>query len=260
MRLRAIIRYDGTAFSGYQIQPNGRTVQEEIEKVLTKMHKGKPVRITASGRTDQGVHAVGQVIHFDTDLEIPNPNWVRALNTMLPADIEVVAVKEVPDDFHARFDVSEKEYRYYIMNGASRDIFRRHYVYHVPNQLNVQEMHEASQYFMGRHDFTSFCSANSNVKGDKIRTITDIGVEQQNEDIIIRVRGTGFLYNMVRIIVGTLIDVGTGKRATNEVSEIIAATDRATAGKTAPPQGLYLWEVDYEKKDDKNNDSLRAIY
>jgi tRNA pseudouridine38-40 synthase len=248
MRLKAIIRYDGTLFSGYQVQPNGRTVQGVIEKVLTKMHKGDHVRVTASGRTDQGVHAVGQVIHFDTELKIPSENWLRALNTMLPDDVEVVSITEVPDDFHARYDVSEKEYRYYILNAEEKNLFRRHYTHFVEGELDLGAMYEASQHFLGSHDFSSFCAANSNIKGDKVRTITDITVNQEEKDIIVRVRGTGFLYNMVRIIVGTLIDIGLGKREPEEISEIIAAQDRSKAGKTAPPQGLYLWEVSYDKK------------
>lgn len=248
MRLKAIIRYDGTAFSGYQIQPNGRTVQGEIEKVLIKMHKGKSVRVTASGRTDQGVHAMGQVIHFDTDLKIPNESWLRALNTMLPDDVEVVSITNVSSDFHARYDVREKEYRYYILNTSEKDLFRRHYTHFVKEKLNVNTMHDASQLFLGSHDFSSFCAANSNVKGDKVRTITDIAVEQTGKNIIIRVRGTGFLYNMVRIIVGTLIDIGSGNRNPEEIKKIIAAEDRTKAGKTAPPQGLYLWEVSYDEK------------
>ncbi|MGP4042193.1 tRNA pseudouridine(38-40) synthase TruA [Gracilibacillus sp. D59] len=248
MRLKAIIRYDGTFFAGYQVQPKGRTIQGVIEKVLTKMHKGNHVRVTASGRTDQGVHAVGQVIHFDSELEIPLENWLRALNTMLPDDVEVMSITDVPADFHARYDVSEKEYRYYILNAKEKDLFRRYYTHFVQEDLDLVAMHKASQFFLGSHDFSSFCAANSNVKGDKTRTITDIAIEQEGKDIIVRVKGTGFLYNMVRIIVGTLIDIGLGNREPEEITQIIAAQDRSKAGKTAPPQGLYLWEVTYNKK------------
>ncbi|QGH32749.1 tRNA pseudouridine(38-40) synthase TruA [Gracilibacillus salitolerans] len=248
MRLKAIIRYDGTFFSGYQVQPNGRTVQGVMEKVLMKMHKGNHVRVTASGRTDQGVHAVGQVIHFDTELEIPPENWLRALNTMLPDDVEVISITDVPENFHARYDVSEKEYRYYILNAKEKDLFRRHYTHFVKEKLDLGAMSEASQHFLGSHDFSSFCAANSKVKGDKVREITDIAVDQDGENMIVRVKGTGFLYNMVRIIVGTMIEIGLGKRESEEITEIIAAQDRSKAGKTAPPQGLYLWEVNYNKK------------
>ncbi|SFM41792.1 tRNA pseudouridine38-40 synthase [Gracilibacillus orientalis] len=255
MRLKAIIRYDGTFFSGYQVQPKGRTVQGVIEKVLTKMHKGNHVRVTGSGRTDKGVHALGQVIHFDTELEIPPENWLRALNTMLPDDLEFVSITDVPDDFHVRYDVSEKEYRYYILNSKEKDLFRRHYTHFVKGDLDLGAMSKASQHFLGSHDFTSFCSANNDVKADKVRTITDIAIEQEEENIILRVKGTGFLYNMVRIIVGTLIDIGLGNREPEEIIEIIAARDRSKASKTAPPQGLYLWEVSYNKKSTERSPS-----
>ncbi|UOQ83943.1 tRNA pseudouridine(38-40) synthase TruA [Gracilibacillus salinarum] len=246
MRLKAIIQYDGTNFSGYQIQPNGRTVQGKLEAVLAKMHKGEHIRVTASGRTDQGVHAVGQTIHFDTSLTIPVANWLKALNTMLPDDIEVKDIAEASADFHARFDVREKEYRYVILNTNERDLFKRHYCHHVPQPLQLERMQQAAKYLVGTHDFSSFCAANNNVKGDKIRTITGISIEQDAANqIIIKVRGTGFLYNMVRIITGTLLEVGLGDREPENVEEIISSLDRSKAGKTAPPQGLYLWDVDY---------------
>ncbi|WP_058305702.1 tRNA pseudouridine(38-40) synthase TruA [Gracilibacillus massiliensis] len=248
MRLKATISYDGTHFSGYQIQPNGRTVQGKIENVLTKMHKGKAVRVIASGRTDQGVHAVGQVIHFDTDLEIPLVNWKKALNTMLPDDIEVVDIQLATEDFHARFDVKEKEYRYFVLNSDKRDIFKRNFYYFVKDKLDLKAIQLAANHFLGSHDFTSFCGTNTNVKGDKIRTVTNISVEQSGDNIIFKVRGTGFLYNMVRIIVGTLLEVGLNKRNPDDILQIISQKDRSQAGNTAPAQGLYLWEVSYQEK------------
>lgn len=249
MRLKAVIRYDGVHFSGYQVQPNKRTVQAEIEKVLFKMHKNKPVRITASGRTDQGVHAVGQVIHFDTDLSIPIASWKRALNTMLPDDIYVNYVEEVSDQFHARFDVKEKEYRYFLHHGSDKDIFRRNYEYHSNKRLDVENMNKAAEQFVGTHDFTAFCAANSNVKGDKIRTVTHTAFIEDGDKLIFSIKGTGFLYNMVRIIVGTLVEVGLHKRSAEEIGEILTSKDRSKAGKTMPPQGLYLWKVVYSEKD-----------
>ncbi|GAE93718.1 tRNA pseudouridine synthase A [Gracilibacillus boraciitolerans JCM 21714] len=167
MRLKATISYDGTNFAGYQIQPNARTVQGKLENVLTKMHKGQPVRVIASGRTDQGVHAVGQVIHFDTNLEIPVENWKKALNTMLPEDIEVLHITRVADHFHARFDVKNKEYRYILLHTEKKDIFQRHYSYFIKEQLNLDAMKKASSCFLGTHDFTSFCGSNSTVRGRK---------------------------------------------------------------------------------------------
>ncbi|KAB8127661.1 tRNA pseudouridine(38-40) synthase TruA [Gracilibacillus oryzae] len=251
MRMKAIISYDGTQFSGYQVQPNKRTVQAAIESVLQKMHKGELVRVTASGRTDQGVHAVGQVLHFDTPLEIPSDGWKRALNTMLPADIEVRYVEQVSDQFHARFDVDGKEYRYFLSNEPERDLFKRHYQHHVRERLDTDAMEKACQLLIGTHDFTSFCAANSNVKGDKIRTIHHASLIKDGAQIAFQVRGNGFLYNMVRIIVGTLIEIGTGKRAAEDIVTIIDAKDRGNAGHTAPAQGLYLWKVDYKTNVDK---------
>jgi tRNA pseudouridine38-40 synthase len=248
VRMKAIISYDGTKFSGYQIQPNGRTVQASIEKVLQKMHKGELVRIIASGRTDQGVHAVGQVVHFDTYLQIPIEGWKRALNTMLPEDIEVRHIEQVPEDFHARFDVEEKEYRYYITNANERDIFKRNYQHHVTENLDIEAMLKACEHLKGTHDFSSFCAANSNVKGDKIRTIHNVSLEKVGEQLVFQVKGNGFLYNMVRIIVGTLIEVGLGKRDSEDIIKIIMAKDRSTAGHTAPAQGLYLWKVYYKNQ------------
>ncbi|ENH97811.1 pseudouridylate synthase [Gracilibacillus halophilus YIM-C55.5] len=246
MRMKAVIRYDGTHFSGYQIQPNVRTVQEELEKVLQKIHKGQFVRVHASGRTDQGVHAMGQVIHFDTDLSIPTEKWEQALNTMLPADIEVLQVSNVYDHFHARYDVKEKEYRYIIVQGKRRDLFRRHYVYCTPHQLDVKAMQEACHILEGTHDFSSFCGSNNNQQDDKVRTITEAWIDRDEDEFIFRVRGTGFLYNMVRIIVGTLLEIGRGERLPEELETILQVKNRIYAGDTAPAQGLYLWEVFYE--------------
>lgn len=244
-RIKCTISYDGTFFSGYQIQPNGRTVQEEIEKVLSRIHKGEFVRITASGRTDAGVHAKGQVIHFDTNLDIPPSGWIRALQSMLPPDIVVLSVEEASDDFHARFDVMEKEYRYRVLRSSHPDVFRRHFVYHYPGKLNLSTVQKACQYFMGEHDFSSFCASNSTVKGDKIRTIFDCRYEIVEDEIIFIIRGNGFLYNMVRIMVGTLLEIGREEYAPNQIMEIIKSKDRQAAGKTSPAQGLVLWEVKY---------------
>ncbi|PWU67441.1 tRNA pseudouridine(38-40) synthase TruA [Gracilibacillus dipsosauri] len=245
MRLKAIISYDGTYFSGFQIQPKGRTVQGVLESKLAKMHKGKPIRIVASGRTDQGVHAVGQVIHFDSPLQIPEGNWKKALNTMLPDDILVKEVQQVSPDFHARFDVETKEYRYFILQDEEMNLFQRHYEYFVREALDLEAMQQACQYLMGTHDFTSFCAANTNVKGEKVRTITNASFEKTGNRLVFRIRGNGFLYNMVRILVGTLLEIGKGKRTVEDLSTILEAKDRSKAGKTAPPHGLYLWEVNY---------------
>ncbi|MFG6117257.1 tRNA pseudouridine(38-40) synthase TruA [Halobacillus sp. MO56] len=244
-KLKCIIQYDGTAFAGYQVQPNGRTIQAEIEAALSKMHKGEVVKVIASGRTDAGVHAVGQVIHFTSDLDIPLDGWKRALTAMLPADIRVADVQYANSDFHARYDTTGKEYHYKVLNQKEADLFRRHYSYHVPQPLNIEAMSKACDYLEGEHDFTSFCSARTTVKGDKIRTITKAEVVVEGNEITFIFRGTGFLYNMVRILVGTLLEIGRGERDPEAVTGMILARDRSAAGKTAPPHGLFLWKVFY---------------
>ena len=244
IRYKCIISYDGSGFSGYQVQPKKRTVQSVIEAVLTKMHKGSSVKISASGRTDAGVHAKGQVIHFDSPLSLPVEKWELALNSMLPEDISVLSVKEADPAFHARFDANGKEYRYYLNQSPKRDPFQRNYAFHYPYPLNLEAMREASAYLLGTHDFSSFCSARTEVE-DKVRTIKTIEILQDEEKVSFHFIGNGFLYNMVRILVGTLIEVGSGKRKSEEIMEILEKRDRRYAGKTAPGQGLYLWQVFY---------------
>lgn len=243
-RYKCVIAYVGTAFSGYQIQPNKRTVQSEIESALEKLHKGKHVRIFASGRTDAGVHAKGQVIHFDSPLKIPTEKWTIALNTLLPDDIAVLKTEVVSNDFHARFDVSAKEYRYYMHLSKIRDPFQTHLAYQFKYPLNIEKMILASKYLLGTHDFTSFCSAKTEVE-DRVRTIHKIELVEENGMLVFHFVGNGFLYNMVRILVGTLLEVGTGDRDAATIPTILASQDRKNAGKTAPAQGLYLWEVFY---------------
>ncbi|GGE54623.1 tRNA pseudouridine synthase A 1 [Pullulanibacillus camelliae] len=244
-RLKCVIAYDGTRFSGYQVQPNQRTVQEELEAALKRMHKGKAIRVTASGRTDAGVHAVGQTIHFDSPLAIPEENWCRALNTLLPDDILIKQAQGVADDFHARFDVSQKEYRYRILNRKEADLFRRFYTYHVPDILDIQAMREATTHIIGTHDFSAFCAAGTQVV-DKVRTVYDVRIEQQGDELVIAMVGSGFLYQMVRIAVGNLLAVGQGKAPPAAIAAILETKDRRKAFATAPPQGLYLWEVGYD--------------
>ncbi|MEN2769083.1 tRNA pseudouridine(38-40) synthase TruA [Ornithinibacillus xuwenensis] len=245
-KISCIIAYDGTNYSGYQIQPQKRTVQGEIEGALMKIHKGEQIRIHASGRTDTGVHAKGQTIHFDTSLHIPGNSWKKALNTLLPNDVYVHHSEEVSADFHARYDVVEKEYRYIVQNTIDPDIFKRNYVWHYPYKLNIQAIQEACNFFEGTHDFTTFSSAKATVKGNKIRTLYEVSCQQENDQIVFVFRGSGFLYNMVRILVGTLLDVGQEKIKPSAIMDMLESKDRNKAGKTAPPQGLYLWKVRYQ--------------
>ncbi|OES45922.1 tRNA pseudouridine(38-40) synthase TruA [Domibacillus iocasae] len=244
-RIKCEIMYDGSRFSGYQSQPKDRTVQRELEKALWKIHKKVPVKTHASGRTDAGVHAMGQVVHFDTPITMLAERWARALNGELPSDISVKRTEEVSEKFHARYSVSGKEYRYRIYRTRYRDPFRTVYAYHYPYPLDVSRMKEAAAYLMGEHDFTSFCSTKSD-KENKVRTVTDISFFEQGDDLEIRFKGTGFLYNMVRIMVGTLMKVGNGRLEPEDVARILAQRDRNRAPQTAPAEGLYLWEVFYE--------------
>ncbi|SOC39080.1 tRNA pseudouridine(38-40) synthase TruA [Ureibacillus acetophenoni] len=244
-RLKATISYDGTHFSGYQVQPGERTVQLEIENVLSKMHKGDSVRITASGRTDSKVHASGQVIHFDTNLSIPVDRYQKALNVQLPSDIRILNVEEVPSDFHARFSVKGKRYRYIWSCEQVQSPFRRHYTVDTKGvKPNIEKMKDAAQYIIGTHDFTCFCAANTSVV-DKVRTVHSLDLKWHEDELHMTIEGNGFLYNMVRIIAGTLWEVGIEKRDPNQLKEIIASMDRGNAGKTAPPHGLFLEKVFY---------------
>lgn len=244
-RYKCIISYDGSGFSGYQVQPNKRTVQSVLEAVLTKMHKGETVRVSGSGRTDAGVHAKGQVIHFDSPLIIPEDKWEKALNSLLPEDISVLSVVSVYESFHARFHAVGKEYRYVLHLSSKRNPFQRKFAYQYPYRLNIQAMEQASKFFLGTHDFTSFCAAKTEVE-DKVRTIESIDFTREDELLTIRFVGNGFLYNMVRILVGTLLEVGSGERSPEDIPIILAHKDRRVSGKTAPAHGLYLWKVFYE--------------
>ncbi|OIU72921.1 tRNA pseudouridine(38-40) synthase TruA [Rossellomorea aquimaris] len=243
-RVKCTISYDGTHFSGYQIQPNRRTVQGLLEETLSAINKGEHIRVTASGRTDAGVHANGQVFHFDTPLSIPEEKWPVVLNTRLPDEVVIKEAQYVPEDFHARFSVKRKEYRYRVYTAQSRSPFHRHYALHHPYTLSVDAMKRAAEHLIGEHDFTSFCSAKTEVE-DKVRNLQRITIIEQEGEIIFSFTGNGFLYNMVRILVGTLLEVGAGNLQSADMKAILQAKDRNHAGKTAPPHGLYLWKVEY---------------
>ncbi|HET7522263.1 MAG TPA: tRNA pseudouridine(38-40) synthase TruA [Bacillales bacterium] len=244
VRLKCTIAYDGTGFSGYQIQPKGRTVQGVIEQALARIHKGRAVRVTASGRTDAGVHARGQVLHFDSELDIPEDGWKKALNSALPPDIAVRGVEYVSSLFHARFDAVTKEYRYRVRHSKDPDVFRRRYTYHYPRHLETARIKEAAGALVGTHDFSSFCGAGSEVQ-NKERTLETVDIFLDNDELIFRLVGNGFLYQMVRIIVGTLLEVGNGRRPPETIRPILQARDRGKAGPTAPGHGLFLWQVTY---------------
>ncbi|MDD1501463.1 tRNA pseudouridine(38-40) synthase TruA [Lysinibacillus sp. CNPSo 3705] len=244
-RLKAIISYDGTQFSGYQVQPGERTVQAEVERVLAIMHKGEKIKVTASGRTDARVHATGQTLHFDSPLAIPVDKYMKALNVQLPRDIRVMSMEEVAADFHARYSVTGKRYRYIWSCEPVQSPFRRQYTVETNGvKPNVEAMQEAAKAIIGTHDFSCFCAANTSVK-DKVRTVTTLQFEWYGEELHMVIEGNGFLYNMVRIIAGTLWEVGIGRRDIENVALVVQTMNRDKAGKTAPPQGLYLEKVFY---------------
>ncbi|RHW33932.1 tRNA pseudouridine(38-40) synthase TruA [Neobacillus notoginsengisoli] len=243
-RYKCILSYDGKGFAGYQVQPGKRTVQGELEAALAKLHKGTAVNVTASGRTDSGVHAKGQVIHFDSPLSIPVDRWPVALNSMISGEISILTVEKADPGFHARFDAVGKEYRYLLYFGKHRDPFKRNYAFHFPYSLDLKAMEDAAGHLSGTHDFSSFCASGTEVI-DKVRTIEEISFAKKEDGLVLTFKGNGFLYNMVRILTGTLLEVGRGERHSGDMPALLEARDRKLAGKTAPAHGLYLWEVFY---------------
>lgn len=250
--IRFVVSYDGTGYYGFQTQPDGNTVQDRLESAI-RMLTGENVKLTASGRTDAGVHARGQVCNFLTRSSIPIERWSLALNSRLPRDIVVIGADEVSLDFHARRSAKRKTYRYTIRVGRFPDVFQRAYQFHHPAKLDAAAMREALSCLQGEHDFTSFCSvkagAESHVRKIYEATLEDIPDTGDPNDpaglMRISITGNGFLYNMVRIITGTLIEIGEGKRPSSEMREILLAKDRSRAGPTAVAHGLLLWRVEY---------------
>ena len=244
MNFKLTIQYDGTRYDGWQRQGNtDNTLQGRLEGVLSRM-VGKPVEIQGAGRTDAGVHARGQVasVHLPegyTPQEVQN-----YLNRYLPEDVAVVDVVEVGERFHARLSATGKEYRYHIRMGSVPDVFARKYQYRVEEPLDLAAMERASGYLTGKHDFRSFCG-NRRFKKSTVREVFHIGVEVCGSGLTLIYRGDGFLYNMVRILTGTLLEVGLGQRTPESMVDILEARERTAAGKTAPAQGLMLQEVYY---------------
>lgn len=244
------VSYDGTAYNGFQTQPSMNTVQDLLEQAVFSL-TGERVKLTSSGRTDAGVHARGQVINFYTESRIPIDRWCMALNTRLPSDIVVSGAKEVDLAFHSTRSAVRKTYRYTIRCGRHPDLFKRHMEFFHPTPLNTDAMREGLHWLEGTHDFTSFCSVRS-TKLSHVRTIYEAKLECEPIDAVLQsfaihiyLTGNGFLYNMVRIVAGTLIQVGEGKRSSDSIRDILAAQSRAKAGPTAMPHGLMLWEVSY---------------
>jgi tRNA pseudouridine38-40 synthase len=246
--LKLTLAYDGGAYAGWQVQPDKPTVQGTLESALRQITQ-EAVRVTAAGRTDAGVHALGQVVGCRTATRLSNADLQRALNAVLPNDIAVLSIDDAAEGFHATRDAIGKRYRYQIHNGRTPSVFDRHYAWHYPQPLDAAAMHAAGQALVGRHDFSSFETAGSE-RPDSIRTIHELSVARGSDEladrVTIDVAGDGFLYNMVRTIVGTLVEVGTGARDLKWPAAVLAACDRREAGQTAPPHGLFLVNVSYE--------------
>lgn len=236
--------YNATNYHGYQKQPKLKTVQETIENALTKINNNQKVIIHAASRTDKGVHATNQKAHFDLNISISSLKLKRALNSNLPKDIHVNNVNEVDNEFHARYMTIKKEYMY-ILNMGEYNPIERDYVYQYNKDLDIDKMREAIKYFVGEHDFTSFVSAEE-IKEDKIRTIYEASIKIEKQKIYFTFIGNGFLKYQVRNMVGTLIEVGNGKRNVKDIENILNLKDRTKAGKTAKPEGLYLMNVWYD--------------
>ena len=244
-RIRLKIAYDGTNYCGWQIQPNEVTVEGVINETLSELLDEK-VQVIGASRTDSGVHADGNYCVFDSDTNIPAEKIAYALNQRLPEDISVIKSDEVDADWHPRYQDSTKTYEYRIVNREMPDPIRRIYAYFTYSKLDVSAMKEAAKYLVGEHDFASFCSAGAQVEST-VRTIYSLDIAQNDDEILIKVQGNGFLYNMVRIIAGTLLEVGEGKIKPSDMAIILESKDRERAGKTAVARGLKLAKIEYKK-------------
>ena len=243
-RVMLTVAYDGTNYHGWQLQPNVITVESVLNEKLSELF-GEEIRVIGASRTDTGVHALGNIAVFDTNARMPAEKVSYALNQRLPEDIRIQKSQEVPLDFHPRHQNSRKTYEYKILNREFPQPIRRLYAHFTYVLLDVERMQRAADFFVGEHDFKSFCSVNT-VAETTVRTIYELQVEKQDEMITIRVTGSGFLYNMVRIIAGTLMEIGRGNLEPEEIPAILAALDRTKAGPTAPACGLTLVKYHYE--------------
>ena len=247
-RYKALISYDGYDFAGFQRQPHARSVQEEIEKTLTRINKGQPIVIHGAGRTDSGVHALGQVIHFDLPSARDEEKLRFALDTQTPEDIDVISVEEVTEDFHARYNPHSKTYEFLVDIGRPKNPMMRHYATHYPYPLEIPLMEQAIKALEGTHDFTGFTASGTSVE-NKVRTITKASLtfDAQRNFLVFTFSGNGFLYKQIRNMVGTLLKIGNKRMPVNQIERILEEKDRQLAGPTAAPNGLYLKEIIYEE-------------
>jgi len=241
--IKLTIEYDGKDFNGWQKQSTKLNIQGEIERAIQDI-TGEEVELIASGRTDAGVHALGQVANFKINSNIPVEKFPIALNTKIKRSIRILEAEEVEERFHSRYNCKKKTYRYIINNSENGTAIYRNLEYNFSQKLYLEKMQEAVKFFLGEHDFKGFKASGTSSKSS-VRTVYDAQVYKKDDRVIIELTGNGFLYNMVRIISGTLVDVGTGKILPEQIPGIIESKDRTRAGKTLPPQGLYLVKVEY---------------
>ncbi|MBR3693476.1 MAG: tRNA pseudouridine(38-40) synthase TruA [Erysipelotrichales bacterium] len=243
MRIKAIVSYDGSEYKGWQRQPHGNSVQQAIEKGLAEFHK-KEIIVVASGRTDAGVHALGQVIHFDTDLTITEEKWVRAMNRHTPRNIHFIKAEIVDDEFHSRFHTTGKTYEYRF-SLEPFNVHRYKYCTYVEKKLDVDKMIEAADVFVGTHDFTSFCANTLIETPNQVRTVNEISFRKEGEEWVVTFSGDGFLRYMVRMLMATLMAIGEGRITKEDAKNWLEAKDKRVCRFNAPPNGLYLKEVRY---------------
>lgn len=247
MRLKATVSYDGSGYAGWQRQDNALGIESIIMDVMERIHH-HPVEITGSGRTDAGVHAIAQVIHFDSELKMSKEQWRRAMNALLPADIRMQDVEKVREDFHARFDAISKRYDYYLSYDIDNPFLQRYRAFY-RGRLNIERMKECAALFVGTHDFTSFTSSRIDPRKSRVRTITMCAIEETADGLHFRLEGNSFLRYMVRMIVGTLIEAGRDRLSVQEVKAMLEAKDKEACRYKAPGSGLYLVEVRYPEEE-----------
>ena len=245
MRYQVLLSYNGTNYAGWQIQPNVLSIQKILQDILTTMHR-HPVMIVGSGRTDAGVHALGQSFHFDSDMELSVEVWERAMNSQLPKDIIVRKVNQASDHFHARFSAVSKRYDYLVNLGAY-DPLHYNLEYQVNHSLDIEAMHKALEIFLGTHDFASFCANSFDEIPNQIRTITHFEIQEEGNHLRFILEGNGFLRYMVRMLVGNLIDVGLHRKTIDQLVMIMDKRDKSATSSIALACGLYLVRVDYKE-------------
>jgi tRNA pseudouridine38-40 synthase len=258
IKFKLTIAYDGTQYEGWQVQKTGTGVQEKVEAALAKLFPSHP-RVHSSSRTDTGVHALGMVAHFEApraECRMTAQKLALALNAWLPEDIRVLSAARARPDFHARFDATGKQYRYFVWNHAAMNPLIRRTAWHVPRPLDLRAMRRAAPFFVGQHDFQSFAANPGYAKASTVRTLGRCELKQRGRLLTFVIEGDGFLYKMCRGIVGTLVQVGLGKFPADDVKRMLAKKDRRAAGMTAPAQGLVLWEVFYGKRSRRREEAL----